>query len=44
VWNNAPEGAPQPNRWHHGLIRDQNGRLSLTDKGRARAKDAIVTT
>ena len=28
----------------HGLIRDQNGRLSLTDAGRARARDAIVTT
>jgi manganese/zinc/iron transport system permease protein len=28
----------------HGLIRDQNGQLSLTDAGRARAKAAIVTT
>ena len=44
VWNNAPEVAPQPNRRHHGLIREQNGRLSLTEQGRGRAKDAIVTT
>jgi hypothetical protein len=28
----------------HGLIRDQNGQFSLTEQGRARAKDAIVTT
>lgn len=28
----------------HGLIREQHGQLTLTDAGRARAKDAIVTT
>jgi manganese/zinc/iron transport system permease protein len=28
----------------HGLIRDQGGLLSLTEQGRTRAKEAIVTT
>jgi hypothetical protein len=28
----------------HGLIRAQNGELSLTDDGRVRTKAAIVTT